>query len=691
MSERLTTRGLAEVLASQTGMDRKRAEDFIDSLALYITQSLERNKIVKIFGFGVFKILLVRERESIHIQTGERFVIPAHHKITFIPDKEFKEQINRPFALFEPIETTDIEAADIMQNLKLQTSNLPSDDNFDSISDDSISDDSISDDSLSDDSLSDDSFELMPDAKDDYLQTDESYLEFEEPSGTSPVYQTEDEMPKPFLPDEIEPFEIKVNDPAPLPVETSYEETQPRYEEPRYDDPQQLYEKPLIDELLTGEVLNGELLNDDPQQLYEEPLVDELLTDDPQPLYDDPLVDELLNDNQQPLYDDPLVDELLTDELLTDELLNDDPQQLYDDPQQPYKESQQPYKESLIEEPLIEEPLIEEPSIHESTIEEPQPPYDEPPIAETSQPQPLNGYSTYKPEDQMINYEKKRKKLLLWLFLIIPVCIILGIGVPMYIFLQWSSGKTWKENQPPDISNTVSTVNDNAALPFDDESSVEGDLQYPASNDQSTPDSESRKDEGSDEINRPTSTPTSTSTATPTSTSTSTSTATSTTRQNEKTGIDWLAPSPDNGKPEVRRADKPNQEIEARNREIVINSRQSQSKNATKTPANSRSASAAPPSTTPAPATNAATSGKTLPARVRMPAGSTLMQLAMDYYGDKVFWVYIYEHNKSRIKNYNNVPVGTELQLPAASTYNIDPNSAASKNRALQKQRELFR
>ena len=107
MNERFTTRDLAELLANQTGMDLKRAEKFINALIAYISQGIERNKSVKIMGLGTFKVVLVRERESVHIQTGERFVIPAHHKLSFVPDKDFKDQINRPFAFFEPIETTD--------------------------------------------------------------------------------------------------------------------------------------------------------------------------------------------------------------------------------------------------------------------------------------------------------------------------------------------------------------------------------------------------------------------------------------------------------------------------------------------------------------------------------------------------------------------------------------------------------
>ena len=67
----------------------------------------------------------VKERESIHVNTGERIVIPAHHKLSFLPDKILKEKINRPFAFFEAIETNETE------NNETASSGLSNDDEED--------------------------------------------------------------------------------------------------------------------------------------------------------------------------------------------------------------------------------------------------------------------------------------------------------------------------------------------------------------------------------------------------------------------------------------------------------------------------------------------------------------------------------------------------------------------------------
>jgi Bacterial nucleoid DNA-binding protein len=65
-----------------------------------------------------------------------------------------------------------------------------------------------------------------------------------------------------------------------------------------------------------------------------------------------------------------------------------------------------------------------------------------------------------------------------------------------------------------------------------------------------------------------------------------------------------------------------------------------------------------------------------------MKSGSRLTLLAQKYYGNKAFWVYIYQANKSRINNPNNVPVGTELVIPAKESYSIDPNNKESVDKA---------
>lgn len=72
-------------------------------------------------------------------------------------------------------------------------------------------------------------------------------------------------------------------------------------------------------------------------------------------------------------------------------------------------------------------------------------------------------------------------------------------------------------------------------------------------------------------------------------------------------------------------------------------------------------------------------------------SGHTLRNIALEYYGHKSFWVYIYEENKDVIKNANNIALGTKLIIPAPSKYGIDPKNPASIEKAKQREAKLFK
>jgi len=63
-------------------------------------------------------------------------------------------------------------------------------------------------------------------------------------------------------------------------------------------------------------------------------------------------------------------------------------------------------------------------------------------------------------------------------------------------------------------------------------------------------------------------------------------------------------------------------------------------------------------------------------------SGERLTLIALEEYGDKNFWIYIYEENKSIIKNPNNVSSGLTITIPPANKYDIDKNNEESIKRA---------
>ncbi|MGL5980737.1 MAG: HU family DNA-binding protein [Phocaeicola sp.] len=103
MNQKVTISELSEVIAEKHGMDKKEAELFVKGIFELIEEALTTEKYVKVKGFGTFKLIEVDNRESINVNTGERFEIQGHTKISFSPDAGLKEFINKPFSHFETV------------------------------------------------------------------------------------------------------------------------------------------------------------------------------------------------------------------------------------------------------------------------------------------------------------------------------------------------------------------------------------------------------------------------------------------------------------------------------------------------------------------------------------------------------------------------------------------------------------
>lgn len=114
MNDKINIQELALLLSEKSEMTQKEAENFLKTFFSLVEENLLREKQIKIRHFGTFKLLFTQERESVHVSTGERLVIPAHYKIVFSPDRELSETVNEPFALFESVEINE-EAAENIQ------------------------------------------------------------------------------------------------------------------------------------------------------------------------------------------------------------------------------------------------------------------------------------------------------------------------------------------------------------------------------------------------------------------------------------------------------------------------------------------------------------------------------------------------------------------------------------------------
>ncbi|MDR3267179.1 MAG: HU family DNA-binding protein [Tannerella sp.] len=468
MNERLNTSDLAERLAYQTSIGKNNAEKFINTISDFIINGIETNKSVKIIGLGTFKVMLVRERESVHIQTGERFVIPAHHKLSFIPDKDMKDSINKPFAFLEPVEA-----------------------------------------------------ENMP------LSREIIDIEEEE-----------------FVEDVVEDMGVKT----------------------------------IVPEVVTRP--EEEIASEDVSK--------------------------------------PKISVAQEDEI-------EIKQQYYD----------------------IINPVI---SMDNESEEETNTTEQEPESQEVTVNSQTESYNENEANDKNIS---EIKKIPLWLwFVMLPLLIIIGVGIGTYAFLQFGTTGDVPNNSKEIIASATNIRNTQSPLPLGAKLLPDADG-YVISDTLNTLDNSSATD----------------STLQQSVTNDTTSVNSTNTAKEVKPTINWIGDTAkDNKKEEPKPADKPNKETERKNRELAEKRKKAEDAKQT-----------------------AAPKEKVIPGRVRMTQGSSLMQLALEHYGDKIFWVYIYEYNKSIIKNFDQIPLGTELRLPSTKTYGIDPNSQSSIDKAYKKQSELYK
>ena len=107
MDAKLNQSDLISLLAKGSNISVAKAELFTKSFFDLIIEGLEQDGIVKINGLGTFKVMDVASRGSVNVNTGEKIEIKGHKKLTFIPADALKDDVNQPFAMFEPVEVDE--------------------------------------------------------------------------------------------------------------------------------------------------------------------------------------------------------------------------------------------------------------------------------------------------------------------------------------------------------------------------------------------------------------------------------------------------------------------------------------------------------------------------------------------------------------------------------------------------------
>jgi len=93
MKWKTTSQAVAEQMAKEMGITKRSAEQFSRTFIDTLVAGLQRDGVVKIKGFGTFKLVSISSRESVNVTTGERMVIAEHKKVSFTPSEEITTQL----------------------------------------------------------------------------------------------------------------------------------------------------------------------------------------------------------------------------------------------------------------------------------------------------------------------------------------------------------------------------------------------------------------------------------------------------------------------------------------------------------------------------------------------------------------------------------------------------------------------
>lgn len=89
----MTKRELIETLAQETGTSKRQAENFVNTLADTVIDTVSNGEKVSITGFGVFDLGERAARRGVDPRTQEDIQIPSMKMPRFRAGKRFKETV----------------------------------------------------------------------------------------------------------------------------------------------------------------------------------------------------------------------------------------------------------------------------------------------------------------------------------------------------------------------------------------------------------------------------------------------------------------------------------------------------------------------------------------------------------------------------------------------------------------------
>lgn len=220
---------LAQRLAEKSGISLQDAELFIRKMFDVANEGLQSDKLVKMKWLGTFKVMAVKDRESVDVNTGERIIIEGRDKISFTPDNILKEIVNKPFAQFETVVVNDgVDFDEIDRKFENAEEDGP---------------------------VSDSTLESVPDSENSSV---ESFVEQDSPATSGVIDFLDEENDAPVSDEMIVIGEKRLSqENVAEPEETNPEEKKPEESEPAATEPAVF--KPAVSEPVESESVTSEL------------------------------------------------------------------------------------------------------------------------------------------------------------------------------------------------------------------------------------------------------------------------------------------------------------------------------------------------------------------------------------------------------------------------------------------------
>lgn len=99
----MTKEAIIKGLKKVTGANKDQVRLFADVIRDIIVEGLVADGVVKIKGLGTFKIVEVKARKSVDVNTGAEIEISAHKKVTFTAESQLANEVNEPLAHLEVV------------------------------------------------------------------------------------------------------------------------------------------------------------------------------------------------------------------------------------------------------------------------------------------------------------------------------------------------------------------------------------------------------------------------------------------------------------------------------------------------------------------------------------------------------------------------------------------------------------